>query len=175
MNIRKAQLEDCDAIARVCVDTWRTAYQGLINDDYLQQMSYLQFSKSYQDLLSGAMDGKVLLVAVNITDQVVGFILGGPERKGYPDYSGEIYALYVKEDCQGQGIGTALFGSAVDCLKLQGHRSIMLWMLSGNRYHGFYQKHGGTRLGLQVFPDFPESGDSIELIAYGWPSLPDSI
>lgn len=175
MNIREAQIEDCDAIARVCVDTWRTAYQGLIKDDYLEQMSYSRFSKSYQELLSGAMDGKLLLVAVNTADQVVGFILGGPERKGHPHYSGEIYALYVKEDCQGQGIGSGLFRSAVDWLKLRGHRSFMLWMLSGNRYHGFYQQHGGTCLGPQVFPDFPEPGDSIELIAYGWPAIPDSI
>lgn len=36
MLIREADVKDAPAIARVTVDTWKTAYRGIINDDYLE-------------------------------------------------------------------------------------------------------------------------------------------
>jgi hypothetical protein len=40
MLIRRATLEDAAAIARVRVDTWRTAYRGIVPDEFLDNMSY---------------------------------------------------------------------------------------------------------------------------------------
>jgi len=40
MRIREASVEDASAIARVAVDTWKTAYRGIIDDNYLNSLSY---------------------------------------------------------------------------------------------------------------------------------------
>ena len=34
MRIREASVTDAPAIARVTVDTWKTAYRGIIDDNY---------------------------------------------------------------------------------------------------------------------------------------------
>ena len=39
-SVRDAQIEDAPAIARVHVDTWRSAYRGIVPDDHLDAMSY---------------------------------------------------------------------------------------------------------------------------------------
>ncbi|SDE64667.1 hypothetical protein SAMN04488689_10282 [Paenibacillus sp. cl6col] len=39
MQIRKAMAGDAPGIARVHVDSWRTAYQGIISDTYLSSLS----------------------------------------------------------------------------------------------------------------------------------------
>lgn len=38
--IREATLSDACGIAKVHVDTWRTAYKGIINDEFLNELSY---------------------------------------------------------------------------------------------------------------------------------------
>lgn len=42
LYVREAQIADAEAIARAHVDTWRTAYQGLVPDEYLAWLSYEQ-------------------------------------------------------------------------------------------------------------------------------------
>ncbi|MCK9313152.1 MAG: hypothetical protein M0P20_03745 [Methanocorpusculum sp.] len=39
MRIRDASVADAAAIARVMVDTWKTAYRGIIDDYYLNSLS----------------------------------------------------------------------------------------------------------------------------------------
>jgi len=40
MIIRRATIEDLKGIAKVHVDTWRTAYKDIIPDSYLASLSY---------------------------------------------------------------------------------------------------------------------------------------
>jgi len=42
MIIREATHNDIPALAKVHVDTWRTAYRGIMPDEYLANLSYEQ-------------------------------------------------------------------------------------------------------------------------------------
>jgi hypothetical protein len=40
MRVREASIEDAPTIAKVTVDTWETAYRGIIDDNYLNNLPY---------------------------------------------------------------------------------------------------------------------------------------
>ncbi|WP_154657953.1 hypothetical protein [Fictibacillus gelatini] len=46
MNIRKARVEDARPIAKVHVESWRTTYKGMMEDDVLKQLSVDERNKS---------------------------------------------------------------------------------------------------------------------------------
>lgn len=47
MQIRKATLQDAEAIARVHVDSWKTTYKGIIPDNVLNNLSYTQRTEQW--------------------------------------------------------------------------------------------------------------------------------
>ena len=100
--------------------------------------------------------------------QVVGFVSFGPTRTPQLPYSGEVYALYVAIDWQGQGLGRRLLATALDALAKEGHRGAMLWVLAANPSRFFYEAMGGERASERV-ERF--AGAELEELAYGWPDV----
>jgi Acetyltransferase (GNAT) family. len=49
-------------------------------------------------------------VAENKSGKIVGFAAGGRERMGKYMYQGELFAIYILEEYQRQGIGRQLLG-----------------------------------------------------------------
>jgi ribosomal protein S18 acetylase RimI-like enzyme len=122
MQIRKAILSDAAAISRVHVDSWRSTYRGIVPEPYLTSLSYEDRTKRWERDLDG---GKLVFVAENEAGQVVAFTNGGAERTGHPEYEGELYAIYILEVYQGQGIGKKLVSSMMDSLVQRGLRFML--------------------------------------------------
>ncbi len=96
---------------------------------------------------------------------IIGFVNDGQEREGDTEYTGEVYALYVLQPFQGQGIGRTLIQQAMTELQVRGYPSVLVWALADNPAHRFYERMGGPWLQTQTI----EIG-GITLIedAYGW-------
>ncbi|MEX2162365.1 MAG: GNAT family N-acetyltransferase [Anaerolineales bacterium] len=92
-------------------------------------------------------DRNCIFVAEHKEVGLVGFVDCGPERGGWKEYSGEIYAIYLLEKYQGKGIGRRLFNQAVKELKRRNHQSMLLWVLVDNPSRGFYEHVGGKEIG----------------------------
>ena len=168
MRVRVASVEDAPGIARVHVDTWRTAYRGILPADFLNALSYEARTQRWCENLAQAGPQQFTLVAED-DDAVVGFAGGGPERDGMPGYDGEIYAVYVLAQHQRRGIGRQLMGVSARRLMDHGFGAAMLWALEANwRARAFYEALGGQFIGrkAKVVADTPQ----IE-VAYGWPDL----
>src|SRR3546814_5924083 len=107
-------------------------------------------------------------MVAEVEQQVVGFVSFGPTRTPALPYSGEVYALYVAIDWQGQGLGRRLLATALEALAKEGHRGAMVWVLAANPARFFYEAMGGERAGerLESF-----AGTELEELAYGWPDL----
>lgn len=166
MLIRKALSSDAGGIARVRVDTWRSAYRGLLPDQVLDNMFYLEVEEKFLEVLSDHRDPPVMYVAENDAGEVCGFSFGGPERSGEFNYQAEIYAIYVRQEYQGQGIGLRLLKAVVKDFQARGWKSMLLWVLSDNPYRRFYEKQGG-----HVIVDnttFMFEGSEAYLTALGW-------
>jgi hypothetical protein len=80
IHIRPARLEDAAAMARIQVDSYRSAYAGILPQDDVDQFSYGDQEGDWIRLLSsGTRD--VILVAETGDTQLVGYALGGRRRR----------------------------------------------------------------------------------------------
>lgn len=165
MNIREAGIADVPSIARVTVDTWKTAYRGIINDDYLDNLSYAEREDGWRQF---PFDNSFVYAAEDRTGKMVGFAAGGPERESNPTYRGELYAIYVLHDYQHKGVGGSLIRAAMQRFERSGIHSVLLWVLSASPYRRFYQRHGGVPLESKILE---MEGFANTITAYGWPDI----
>lgn len=166
-QIRPATLADVEGIARVHVDSWRTTYAGILPADFLANLSYVAREEMWRRSLTAYSDRNHILVAED-ENRIVGFADCGRERSGRPDYASEIYAIYLLESHQGQGLGRALFFAAVDYLCQLGYESLLLWGAERNPACGFYEAMGGVQIGEKE----EQIGETtIREVAYGWQGL----
>lgn len=168
MRIRSAIQSDAVQIAEVHVNSWRTTYKGIIPNSFLDNLSVTKRTLIWEKQLDGGNEGSKVLVAENEVGQIVGFVSGGLNRLESMPFDSEIYAIYLLEKYQRQGIGELLMSSITSFLTDQGYKSTYLWALEDNRYRSFYEKLGGVPKGREEI----EIG-SVKLgeIAYGWDNL----
>lgn len=160
--IRNAATSDAAAIARVHVDSWKETYAGLLPQASLDDLGY----RGRENMWKG-LDPRRTFVAAE-EGGIVGFVSVGPERNGDPLFTGELYAIYLVRRCQGRGIGRELFWTAVRALRDEGHRGMLLWVLSANPARGFYEHLGGVHLRSQPITIF---GAEVEEDALGWSDI----
>ncbi|MDN4607857.1 GNAT family N-acetyltransferase [Sporosarcina highlanderae] len=164
MRIREAILEDAEAIARVHVDSWRTTYNGIVSDAYLQQLSYEQRAENWRR----GIGRNALVVAEDESGKIVGFATGGKERTGNYGVDGELYAIYLLQEVQGQGIGKRLTKEIARNLKNQGFSSMLVWVLELNPSKNFYKSLGGKPLAETMIEI---GGENFNEIAYYWEDI----
>ena len=159
-----AHVEDAWAIATVHIRSWKAAYAGMIDPDYLASLSIEDRSIRWQATLAANADP--ILVA-RLQGEVAGFVSYGKCRdQGAPLDRGEIWALYVSPSAWGQGLGRTLIQQAMDELATLGFESISLWVLSANhRGRKFYESCGFERVpGSEKCFDL--GGHPVEEVAY---------
>jgi ribosomal protein S18 acetylase RimI-like enzyme len=164
VHIRLARVEDSAGLAHVQVDSYRTAYAGIMPQDYLDHFTYEEQEQDWRDLLSAEMDD-VLLVAETGAGEIVGYALGRAKGDIAP-YDSELVALHVRCPHQRQGIGRQLVAAMARSLQQRGCASLMLWVLQENRARGFYERLGG-----QLLDESKQSGAGPLEVAYGWPAI----
>jgi ribosomal protein S18 acetylase RimI-like enzyme len=164
VRIRPAMIEDSAGIARVQVDSYRTAYAGIFSRAYLEQFTYEEQEQDWRDWNSSRPED-LLYVAELDTGEIVGYALARPDPGAPPPYDSELIALHVRGPYQRQGLGRSLVAAVAEQLAQRGSRSVMLWVLEENRARGFYERLGGRLLDeRQVSGGQPE-------VAYGWPAI----
>lgn len=166
--VRRATLDDAAAIARVHVDTWRTAYRDLLPDAFLQSLTHDHYTERWRRGIGDAA-GRVF-VAEDETG-VVGFGSGGRERAGEEGYSGELYALYVSARAQRRGFGKALVCAVVASLRAMGLPDMIVWALRDNPdARAFYEHLGGVYVRAQPLTI---GETTLQEVSYGWKRLED--
>lgn len=165
MLIREANLADAPGIAKVHVDAWRTTYRNLMPAGFLADLSYEAREKMWIKIFSNIAEFNFTYVAENEIGQIVGFASGGQERTGDRLYQGELYAIYIVEEYQRQGLGHRLISTVAKRLLQSDISSMLVWVLADNPASRFYQSLGGQ----QVNQKQVEIG-TVQLVevAYGW-------
>jgi ribosomal protein S18 acetylase RimI-like enzyme len=128
--IRPATLDDAPAIALIQVETWQTAYRGVVADDFLDQMSVEDRTTRWSEVLQ--KPNTITFVAESDGEQIIGFANGGPERDGRGDFQGELCGLYVHPDWQRQGLGKRLVAEFARWLLTSGQESMIVWTLAAS-------------------------------------------
>ena len=164
--IRPARSSDTHDIARIHIDMWRVAYDGIIAEDYLRELSYSRSQLQWQIMVE--RHAGVLIVAESSEDGVIGFAAGGTERSGAFGVDGELMALYVLSSHHGNGVGRRLTVDMARRLAETGRTGMVVWVLADNPARHFYEHLGGESAGEQSV----QVGEKKFLeIAYVWRDL----
>ncbi|KNY07114.1 GNAT family N-acetyltransferase [Microbacterium sp. GCS4] len=166
--IRDATVRDARGVAVVHVDSWRSAYAGLIDQDVLDRQSVDARTEMWTTWIERSLAGESTdaygpvphrLVVAELDGRIVGWASFGGGRDEDLREQGEIAGLYAHPDAWSQGIGHALIRRAEDALRAEGWARGYLWVLNGNeRAIGFYRAHGWAVDGAEKFGE----GGSVE-------------
>ena len=164
--IRAATEGDIPAIARVHVDTWRSAYGGIVDAAYLGSLSYEDFETRRRERF-GTPGTRTFVGEAG--GEVVAFATAGPNRELDAKHDSELYAIYVREGFARRGIGRGLVAAVAGWLAAENRRGMILWVLRDNApSRRFYESVGGTPAGEK---DFRFGTQDLPHAAYGWPDV----
>jgi ribosomal protein S18 acetylase RimI-like enzyme len=168
VTVRRAQIQDTDAISRIHVDTWKTTYRGIIPYKILDGLSYGRSREMWDNRLIDDEDPTAVFVAEAETGTLVGFVSCGPARGPKQGYDGELYAIYVAPRMQRMGVGRRLVLFAIRDLRVRGFESMVAWVLGENPFKRFYEDLGGEPV---LKKEIVMGGKNMEETGYGWKSL----
>jgi ribosomal protein S18 acetylase RimI-like enzyme len=128
-------------VARVHIETWRSAYRGIVPQAFLDTLSVQRRARNYTFDASGP-DDPLTWIALD-QGTVVGFVTITGPKKDDPVGTGEVAALYVASERWRSGVGSLLLHKAEILLRDSGATSARLWVLEDNeRGRRFYEAQG---------------------------------
>ncbi|HET6513138.1 MAG TPA: GNAT family N-acetyltransferase [Candidatus Kapabacteria bacterium] len=145
--VRPVEISDVEAAARIHVGTWRSTYTGVIDQAYLDSLSYEAKAAQWkQGIESNNTD--IYRYVAESGGAVCGISIFGETRDQLSDADCELYALYVSDAAQGTGAGYALFAEAVSLLSSKGYRKMLIKVLKENpKGIRFYERQGCIAIG----------------------------
>lgn len=168
VRVREATAMDAASIGRIHVATWRSAYAGLVPEDYLVRLSVRERAAWWREGIGRGREGRVLVAELEESGRIVGFGSCGKARDRRFGLAGEVYTLYVDLDWQERGVGRRLLTALFEELAARGELGALVWVLAANPARYFYEAQGGQPLGegQERF-----AGALLDTVAYGWPDL----
>jgi hypothetical protein len=167
--IRRARPADAAAIGAVHVAAWRSAYPGILPDDYLARLSVPRQAAHYDSAIRGGASVHVLTASGRDLPsslvpgaRIIGFVTA---NRGRDLADGEIETLYVLDDWRERGLGRLLLATAAQHLAAIGCRSVFLWVLRDNPSRFFYQHLGGRAVAES---HTRVAGQTLAQIAFAW-------
>jgi ribosomal protein S18 acetylase RimI-like enzyme len=135
MNVRPAEPDDLDALARLWFDVWQDSHAALMPDE----LRKLRTLESFRERL-GHMQADTRAIGP------VGAPIAFCAVKG-----DELYQMYVSAAAQGTGAAATLMADAEARMKANGVQTTWLSCAIGNqRAMRFYEKLGWRRTGVMV-------------------------
>ena len=168
MVLVQATMEDAEAIAALHAESWRSAYRGLLPDDFLdgpviedrrtlwtERMKAPHAERRFVCKASDDADGSLLGFACVLLD-------------GEPEWGALLDNLHVRPDVKARAIGYALFTACRDWVRIAAPGTNMhLTVLEGNeRARRFYERQGGTLIAKQEIEVLP--GVQRTVLRYRW-------
>jgi ribosomal protein S18 acetylase RimI-like enzyme len=146
-EIRWAQLEDIQDLGYVHSEAYRNAYQGIVPDEYLNQVTPKVRERYFYNAL---IQGTESIAIVLIDNKAVGcMMLKACSDDDMQKYSGEISAIYLLQNYRGIGLGRQLLNWGLEKLKDLGFRTAVLWVLKENKNAiRFYEQQGFVHDGI---------------------------
>lgn len=168
MNIRRARVDDAPGIARLQIESYRTAYKSLLPQSYLDHFTQEEQEEDWRKVVLSNPE-EILYVAASNAGDIIGFALGRVGSAGISSYDSELISMHVQANQQHKGVGRALIAALARELLHRRCGSLMLWVLQGNPAQGFYERLGGRAVGTQT----SRLGEDVTIgeTAYGWKDI----
>lgn len=144
--IRTATINDAEKVAKIKIEGWQTAYRGIIDDSFLDNMNINEEIDKRKNNIENGVD----IIVAELNNEIVGFCLYRNYIKNsdsYPNANCEISSLYVKSSLKRKGIGTKLMQHVIQKLQNKGKTQMILGCLKENYpSRTFYERMGGKLL-----------------------------
>jgi ribosomal protein S18 acetylase RimI-like enzyme len=167
MVIRGATKSDVTAIAHLHAESWRSAYRGILSDDYLENHAHRDRLAIWQERFSAADPNPMFVMVADAGTQLAGFVCVFPEEDVV--FGSFLDNLHVAPQLTGRGIGRQLLSEAAARLVTSASRTgVYLWVLEQNYgARRFYEKAGGVFAG-SVVNSMPD-GQRVVAMRCHWP------
>ncbi|MCU1413496.1 MAG: hypothetical protein JWN80_836 [Microbacteriaceae bacterium] len=132
--VRRAELPDAPALARVHLASHLETYSAVIDPAVLTEYSL----ETREGIWASSLERRVNDVWIAEREgELVGFASAGPSRDDPPDPPQELWSLYLLQAEHGSGTGQALLDAAI------ADQPSSLWVLAQNpRARRFYERNG---------------------------------
>lgn len=160
--IRKADKNDAKKIVDINLMTWRSTYLGIVDEAVIDQREDERQERVERIQTRIEQDTVTELYVAEHKSEVVGFLSFGPSRETNKQFmnASEVYAIYIYEHLQKQGIGRKMIKRAVEVLHEKSYDQMIIWALKKNPNVQFYLKMGGqpllkksVKIGNKTYPE----------------------
>ncbi|WP_039849967.1 GNAT family N-acetyltransferase [Grimontia indica] len=138
IKLRKAVLSDVEQIAKIHVDSWEVAFEGLMPENYIKGYTLSARIKEWQETIQTNAE---FVVVAESASTVVGFM----SYRVHPVAREiiELSKLYLCPTQYGKGMGSLFMRNLENAARDSGVRKIHLYVLNNNATAiQFYTKHG---------------------------------
>ncbi|EST10745.1 GNAT family N-acetyltransferase [Sporolactobacillus laevolacticus] len=141
LKIIRATLNNVNDIGFVHAMSWKKAYQGIVPQPYLDQLTPESRAAFFKKVISMS---KHEFYLAYLSELPIGMMSIGKSRDDdLDDHAGEVSAIYLMSDYWGKGYGRQMMDFAVNRLKSQSYQAVTLWVFEDNsRARTFYEKFG---------------------------------
>jgi GNAT superfamily N-acetyltransferase len=167
MILRQASKRDAEAIANLHADSWRSAYRGILSDEYLAYRVHAERVTLWHDRFAADATKPMFVIVAESGEVLNGFVCVFPQED--PIFGSFLDNLHVAPSRTGQGIGKLLLvESARHLLSIGKVGGLYLWVMEQNkRARQFYARAGAAEVEAKVLP-MPDGGRHPEVRCH-WP------
>jgi GNAT superfamily N-acetyltransferase len=167
--LRLACPADEAAVARLHADSWRSAYRGILRDEFLDGAVVADRRDLWRTRFAQLDRADQLILVSEEQGDIQGFACAffGADS----EWGTMLDNLHVVPGSKGSGLGRGLMLAIAEHLQRSEHPPLLhLWVYAGNvRARGFYEAMGGICTGsvTELAPD----GSPVNVLRYAWRDL----
>jgi len=168
VTLRDATASDSASIAQLHAESWRSAYRGILSDEYLETRAHSERAELWQTRFSERAGNPFFVILAELGAQLAGFACVFP--KEHPIFGSYVDNLHVAPQLTRKGIGKRLLADVGRRLIAdQTPGGVYLWAIEqNNNARQFYSRVGAVEVGCEEFA-MPDGGHVKEVRCY-WPS-----
>ena len=167
--LRLAQAADEPAVARLHAESWRTAYRGILRDDFLDGAVAANRRELWSTRFSEINRADQLILVSEEGEEIQAFACAYLDAD--PEWGTLVDNLHVVPGLKGKGLGRLLMAAVAEDVQRHGlHPVLHLWVYEQNaQARRFYERLGGlvTTCVAKTTPD----GSRVNVLRYGWREL----
>lgn len=141
IEIREANYNDINDIVNIKISGWKAAYKGILDDEFLESMSYEENYQNFKKEISDKDSLKKNFVIL-LDNKVIGY--SKVSLLTNEEFDCQIYAIYIDPNLKNKGYGTMLLDYIKNYFKNLGCKKMILWCIDDNiEGKRFYTRKNG--------------------------------